>query len=86
MPGPISKLLKVLSQPWEGDVTMVLPSTYSQIKKAVTNPSKRDLQIACLQVLLRTTPALCLLRCSVSIVMTPSQLRHMTSSRSDDLV
>ena len=51
LPGPISKWLKVLSQPWEGDVTMVLPSTYSQIKKAVTNPSKRDLQIACLQVL-----------------------------------
>ncbi|KAL3151785.1 hypothetical protein ABBQ38_012757 [Trebouxia sp. C0009 RCD-2024] len=49
LPGPISKWLKVLSQPWEGDVTMVLPSTYSQIKKAVTNPSKRDLQIACLQ-------------------------------------
>ncbi len=45
-----SKWLKVLSQPWEGDVTMVLPSTYSQIKKAVTNPSKKDLQIACLQV------------------------------------
>lgn len=44
------KWLKVLSQPWEGDVTMVLPSTYSQIKKAVTNPSKKDLQIACLQV------------------------------------
>ncbi|DBA89645.1 TPA: hypothetical protein ACH3X2_004537 [Trebouxia sp. C0005] len=44
-----SKWLKVLSQPWEGDVTMVLPSTYSQIKKAVTNPSKKDLQIACLQ-------------------------------------
>ena len=55
LPGPISKWLKVLSQPWEGDVTMVLPSTYSQIKKAVTNPSKRDLQIACLQVLLITT-------------------------------
>lgn len=55
LPGPISKWLKVLSQPWEGDVTMVLPSTYSQIKKAVTNPSKRDLQIACLQVLLFTT-------------------------------
>lgn len=55
LPGPISKWLKVLSQPWEGDVTMVLPSTYSQIKKAVTNPSKRDLQIACLQVFLITT-------------------------------
>lgn len=58
LPGPISKWLKVLSQPWEGDVTMVLPSTYSQIKKAVTNPSKRDLQIACLQVPY-TTPLCC---------------------------
>lgn len=58
LPGPISKWLKVLSQPWEGDVTMVLPSTYSQIKKAVTNPSKRDLQIACLQVLL-SNPLFC---------------------------
>lgn len=58
LPGPISKWLKVLSQPWEGDVTMVLPSTYSQIKKAVTNPSKRDLQIACLQVP-HTNPLFC---------------------------
>lgn len=60
LPGPISKWLKVLSQPWEGDVTMVLPSTYSQIKKAVTNPSKRDLQIACLQVPLSNILATCL--------------------------
>ncbi|KAK9843908.1 hypothetical protein WJX84_008684 [Apatococcus fuscideae] len=37
------KWLKVFSQNWEGDVTMVLPSSYLQIKKAITNPSKEDL-------------------------------------------
>jgi hypothetical protein len=42
--------LKVISQPWEGDVTMVLPSTYWQIRKAITNPSKDDLQAAVREV------------------------------------
>lgn len=76
LPAPVSKWLKVLSQPWEGDVTMVLPSTYSQIKKAVTNPSKRDLQIACLQVphypiMLQETHCCCgaYTCCSASLVM-----------------
>ena len=49
VPRPIARWLKVLSQPWEGDVTMVLPSAYSQIKKAITNPTSADLQEACLQ-------------------------------------
>lgn len=35
--------LKVLSQPWEGDVTMVLPSMVWQIKKAISNPTKEEL-------------------------------------------
>lgn len=35
--------LKVLSQPWEGDVTMVLPSMVWQIRKAISNPSKEEL-------------------------------------------
>ena len=75
LPGPISKWLKVLSQPWEGDVTMVLPSTYSQIKKAVTNPSKRDLQIACLQVLLSNILALCPQCCGAFFVINQLQPR-----------
>ena len=45
------KWLKVFSQNWEGDVTMVLPSSYLQIKKAITNPSKEDLLQASRQVL-----------------------------------
>ena len=49
VPRPLARWLKVLSQPWEGDVTMVLPSAYSQIKKAITNPTSADLQEACLQ-------------------------------------
>ena len=47
---PAFKWLKVLSQPWEGDVTMVLPSSFMQIKKSITNPSLEDLKEACLQV------------------------------------
>ncbi|KAK9804424.1 hypothetical protein WJX72_011952 [[Myrmecia] bisecta] len=43
------KFLKVFSQAWEGDVTMVLPSTFWQLKKAITNPSKDDLVMACRQ-------------------------------------
>lgn len=47
---PSFRWLKVFSQPWEGDVTMVLPSTFMQIKKSITNPSIDDLKDACLQV------------------------------------
>lgn len=47
---PSFRWLKVFSQPWEGDVTMVLPSTYMQIKKSITNPSIDDLKLASLQV------------------------------------
>lgn len=48
-----SKWLKVFSQQWEGDVTMVLPSTYTTLKKAITNPSKADLMHAVRQVALQ---------------------------------
>ena len=46
---PSFRWLKVVSQPWEGDVTMVLPSSFVQIAKAITNPSMEDLKDACLQ-------------------------------------
>lgn len=46
---PSLRILKVFSQPWEGDVTMVLPSTYMQIKKSITNPTAEDLRTACRQ-------------------------------------
>ena len=46
---PSLRILKVFSQPWEGDVTMVLPSTYMQIKKSITNPTADDLRTACRQ-------------------------------------
>ena len=47
---PSLHFLKVFSQPWEGDVTMVLPSSYMQIKKSITNPTSEDLVEACQQV------------------------------------
>ena len=54
---PSFRWLKVFSQPWEGDVTMVLPSTYMQIKKSITNPSYDDLKLACLEVRASLSPA-----------------------------
>ena len=47
---PVLRWLKVFSQTWEGDVTMVLPSSYMQLKKSVTNPTNKDLLDACKQV------------------------------------
>lgn len=47
--------LKVISQPWEGDVTMVLPSMVWQVKKAISNPSKEELYQSLKQVPLRST-------------------------------
>jgi TAG lipase/steryl ester hydrolase/phospholipase A2/LPA acyltransferase len=47
---PSLHFLKCFSQPWEGDVTIVLPSSYMQIKKSITNPTSDDLLQACQQV------------------------------------
>ena len=41
-----SKVLKLLSQPWEGDVTMVLPVTTLSTLKSVINLSKEDVMLA----------------------------------------
>ena len=38
-----SRLLKLLSQPWEGDITMVLPASSISSLKAVVNLSRGDL-------------------------------------------
>jgi len=38
-----SRVLKLLSQPWEGDVTMVLPAASISTLKAVVNLSREDL-------------------------------------------
>ena len=46
--------LKVISQPWEGDITMVLPSMVWQVKKAISNPSKQELYQSLKQVLIYT--------------------------------
>ena len=54
---PVLRWLKVFSQTWEGDVTMVLPSSFMQLKKSITNPTNKDLLDACKQVL-PLTPAL----------------------------
>ena len=48
---PVLRWLKVFSQTWEGDVTMVLPSSFMQLKKSITNPTNKDLLDACKQVL-----------------------------------
>jgi hypothetical protein len=41
-----SKLIKLLSQPWQGDVTMVLPVTTLSALKSVINMSKEDIMRA----------------------------------------
>lgn len=41
-----SRVLKLLSQPWEGDVTMVLPASSFNAIKAVVNLSRNDLLLS----------------------------------------
>lgn len=38
-----SKWLTLFTQPWEGDITMILPSSLCALTKAITNPSTEDL-------------------------------------------
>ena len=71
---PVFKWLKVLSQPWEGDVTMVLPSSFMQIKKSITNPSLDDLKEACLQArLLPCSMTACLVAQMCAGLCTPAR-------------
>ena len=61
---PVLRWLKMFSQTWEGDVTMVLPSSYMQLKKSVTNPSNKDLLDACKQVAVFLAPIACMAGCN----------------------
>lgn len=47
---PNMKLAKVVCQPWEGDITMLLPSTWRDLTKSILDPSKDELKEACRQV------------------------------------
>jgi hypothetical protein len=70
--------LKVLSQPWEGDVTMVLPSMVWQIKKAISNPTKEELHESLKQVPLLLIPWVTLGAC-----LAPFPFHHEIRSNYD---
>ena len=42
-------ICSLFGQQWEGDVTVVMPFTYKQLSKVVTNPSRDDLLYTALQ-------------------------------------
>lgn len=39
-------LCKLFNQPWEGDITMLLPASYNELRRAICNPSREDLGLA----------------------------------------
>ncbi|PSC75647.1 Triacylglycerol lipase SDP1 [Micractinium conductrix] len=65
-----SKWLRVFSQQWEGDVTIVLPHTFLQLYKAVVNPSNKDLLAAVRQGELCTWAKLSAIHCNCGIEAT----------------
>ncbi|KAL4437758.1 hypothetical protein ABPG77_005670 [Micractinium sp. CCAP 211/92] len=65
-----SKWLRVFSQQWEGDVTIVLPHTFLQLYKAVVNPSNADLLAAVRQGELCTWAKLSAIHCNCGIEAT----------------
>ena len=56
---PWFKWLKVWAQPWEGDITMVMPASMWMLYKAIINPTRADLE----QVILQVTGSACLPAC-----------------------
>ncbi|KAL4443986.1 hypothetical protein ABPG75_011723 [Micractinium tetrahymenae] len=71
LPGWVpSKWLKVFSQQWEGDVTIVLPHTFLQLYKALVNPSNADLLAAVRQGELSTWAKLSAIHCNCGIEAT----------------
>jgi hypothetical protein len=42
-------LAKLLAQDWEGDVTIVMPATFAQFAKLISNPTSTDLRKAVMQ-------------------------------------
>ncbi len=41
-----TRTLRALSQPWEGDVTMVLPDSLAQLRGALLTPSRAQMAAA----------------------------------------
>lgn len=76
-----SRLLKLLSQPWEGDVTMVLPVTTLSTLKAVVNLSREDLLRALAEGQRATWAKLSAIAANCDVEVTLDQcLRHVTAA------
>eukprot|EP00884_Botryococcus_braunii_P020442 jgi/Botrbrau1/7081/Bobra.0165s0103.1 len=67
---PNLKLAKVVCQPWEGDITMLLPSTWRDLTKSILDPSKDELKEACRQGELATFQKLSAIQANCAIERT----------------
>ena len=76
-----SRVLKLLSQPWEGDVTMVLPASSISTLKAVVNLSREDLLRSLAEGQRAAWAELSAIaaNCDVEVTLDES-LRHVTTS------
>jgi len=68
-----SKVLTLVSQTWEGDVTVVLPYEYCQVGKAIINPTPASLLEAIHAGERCTWEKLAAIQCNCSIEMTLDQ-------------
>jgi len=68
-----SKLLTLVSQTWEGDITVTLPYEYCQVGKAIINPTREGLYEAVLAGQRRTWAKLAAIQCNCTIEATLDQ-------------
>jgi hypothetical protein len=68
-----SKVLTLVSQTWEGDITVVLPYEYCQVGKAIINPTQESLLEAIHSGERCTWEKLAAIQCNCSIEMTLDQ-------------
>ena len=65
-----ARWLRAFSQPWEGDITIVLPDAVAQLTRAVTGPSRRNLLDAVRAGELCTWAKLSAIQCNCGIEVT----------------
>jgi hypothetical protein len=65
-----ARVLRAVSQPWEGDVTIVLPDTASQLAKAIIGPTREDALVAARQGEVSTWAKLSAIQCNCGIEST----------------
>lgn len=73
-------ICKLFNQPWEGDITMVLPATYNELRRAIVNPNRKELAEVAHQGQLEAFAKLSAVQSNCAIEMTLDECMALVTS------